>query len=166
MTDTSVSISNNYKYGTISMLKEETVREDMSSHYSSDDKIEYSELCVDAAASVLYAITSKFIMKRETTLAKKFIDFEYHHLLSFPANNKEGIPIIITLDENTSFDMLKSAVQSITKPLVDNIRDKKGINIDIEFQEISNSEILIGVLWERGDIYIGQKTRKRNYQNQ
>ena len=120
-------------------------------------KADYSRQCIDVASDILYAIVSKKRLKLLHKVLNKTKNPDYDGDGGFPEllalstddGTHEGIPMVVTLDEETTNSMICRAIDSITRPLIKNLA-QHGENIIIKCNYIEDDNMLIiGILWEK-----------------
>ena len=117
----------------------------------------YTKQAVEVACDVVYTIVAKKRLAKihEILNNRKNHDYDgddkFPELLALPTNDgkHEGIPMIVTLDNETTFEMIRQSTDIIVSPL---IRELKliGESISIKYQFIEeDNQVIIGILWEK-----------------
>ena len=117
----------------------------------------YTKQTVEVACDVVYTIVAKKRLAKihEILNNRKNHDYDgddkFPELLALPTNDgkHEGIPMIVTLDNETTFEMIRQSTDIIVSPL---IRELKliGESISIKYQFIEeDNQVIIGILWEK-----------------
>ena len=120
-------------------------------------EMKFSKQCVEVACDVVYTIVAKKRLAKihEILNNRKNNDYDgddkFPELLALPTNDgkHEGIPMIVTLDNETTFEMLRQSTDIIVSPL---IRELKliGESISIKYHFIEeDKQVIIGILWEK-----------------
>lgn len=115
-------------------------------------KSEYSELIIDTACKVIYAITGIYDMKNKLKLINKFNSISLPLLsLNVTEKGKQGIPIIVQLDEETNFELLVKGIKILASPILREI-NKISDPISLSFDLIKETnQVLIGVIYHKED---------------